>query len=166
MKISIAVAMTNNHVIGTKNSLPWYIPEDLKKFRELTTGHVILMGRKTFESLPKVLPDRDHIVITRDSKYKEANLRAKESNRVFVVNTPFEAIEMIKNRNSDEEVFIIGGGEIYNQMLPLTDRLYITEVKESVDGDTYFPEINPSQWNEVERQIFERYDFVIYDRIP
>lgn len=170
MKISIIVAMTQNRVIGAKNSLPWYLPEDLKKFRELTTGHPMLMGRKTFESLPRVLPGRDHYVITRNADYKKTNAMAQNSDRVFVAQTPAEAISMVneclsQTPGSSEEIFVIGGGEIFTQMLSLADRLYITYVKEDIEGDTFFPAIDSSQWKEVERQEFERFDFVVYDRV-
>jgi len=197
MIISIIVAMAQNRVIGAKNSLPWYLPEDLKKFRELTTGHPILMGRKTFESLPHVLPNRDHYIITRNPDYKKTNERAQGSNQVFVATTPAEAIAMVKEKqinspmdlkkqsqeqdslnfkgqekegasaisNQQDEVFVIGGGEIFKQMISFADRMYITFVKEEIEGDTFFPEIDPAQWKEVERQVFDKFDFVIYDRI-
>lgn len=173
MKISMIVAMAQNNVIGTKGALPWYIPEDLKKFREITTNHPILMGRKTFESLPRVLPNRDHFIITRNADYKMTNSVARDSEHVFVASTPSEAIAIILDRQcSDEgksnilydEAFVIGGGEIYNQMMPMADRLYITYVKENVTGDTYFPEIDFAIWKEVDRKLFDKFDFVVYDR--
>ncbi len=170
MKISMIVAMTPDRVIGTKNALPWYLPEDLKKFRELTTGHPILMGRKTFESLPRVLPNRDHYVVTRNADYKNASEAARGSDRVFVAATPEEALEKIRARQAadsavPDEIFVIGGGEIFRQMLPSADRLYVTLVKETIAGDTYFPPIPPEQWKETDRTIFDRFDFIVYDRI-
>jgi dihydrofolate reductase len=169
MIVSIVVAMANNRVIGTKNALPWYIPEDLKKFRLITTGHAIIMGRKTFESLPHVLPNRLHYVITRSVDFKRTNPVAAESDSVFIVSTPEQALEMIHNRidtigDVPEEVFVIGGGEIYNQTISLTSRLYITYVKRQVDGDTFFPEIDCSEWIETSREVHDEFDFVVYDR--
>lgn len=170
MKISMIVAMAQNRVIGANNSLPWHIPDDLKRFRALTTGHALIMGRKTFESLPRVLPGRDHYVITRTRDYKEKNEMAKSSDRVFVAATPQETLSLLRNRpdgenESAEEVFVIGGGEIYRQMLPFANRLYITFVKKDVDGDTCFPEIDPVCWRETERQVMDEYDFIVYDRM-
>jgi len=170
MKTSIIVAMARNQVIGAKNSLPWYLPEDLKKFRELTTGHPILMGRKTFESLPRVLPNRDHYIITRNAEYKNTSAAAQGSDRVFVAGTPEEAIDMVResiknNPSASDEIFVIGGGEIFRQMLPYADRIYVTFVKEDIAGDTCFPVIEPLQWRETDRQVFDRFDFVVYDRI-
>lgn len=169
MIVSIVVAMASNRVIGTKNALPWYIPEDLKKFRQITTGHAIIMGRKTFESLPHVLPNRLHYVITRSENFKQTNPVAAESESVFVASTPEQALGMIRNRidtvgDVPEEVFVIGGGEIYNQTISLTDRLYITYVKRQVDGDTFFPEIDYTQWSETSHEVYEEFDFVVYNR--
>lgn len=170
MILSITVAMTPNRVIGTRNSLPWHLPEDLKKVKGLTTGHILIMGRKTFESLPRVLPNRDHYVITRNSEYKNDNAMAQSSDRVFVVNTPAEAVGKVRARLAQdpslpEEVFIFGGGELFQEMLPLTDRIYVTLVKEEIEGDTFFPVIEPAEWKETDRQVFDRFDFVVYDRI-
>ena len=170
MKLSITVAMTRNLVIGAKNSLPWYLPEDLKKVKGLTTGHILIMGRRTFESLPHVLPNRDHYVITRNPGYKSANAMAQGSAHVFVAGTPEEALDTVRKRLAQDpslpgEVFLFGGGELFRQMLPLTERIYVTLVKEEIEGDAFFPVIEPSQWKETDRQVFDRYDFVVYDRI-
>lgn len=136
--LSIIVAKASNDVIGGDNKLLWHISKDLKRFKEITSGHTIIMGRKTFESLPKVLPNRHHIVITRDKNYKV------DSPEVEVVND----INSIINRfqNSTEEAFIIGGGEIYKSLLPKSDKLYLTRVYKDFNGDTKFPEINPEDW--------------------
>lgn len=136
--LSIIVAKASNDVIGGDNKLLWHISKDLKRFKEITSGHTIIMGRKTFESLPKVLPNRHHIVITRDKNYKV------DSPKVEVVND----INSIINRfqNSTEEAFIIGGGEIYKSLLPKSDKLYLTRVYKDFNGDTKFPEINPEDW--------------------
>ena len=136
--LSIIVAKASNDVIGGDNKLLWHISEDLKRFKEITSGHTIIMGRKTFESLPKVLPNRHHIVITRDKNYKV------DSPEVEVVND----INSIINRfqDSTEEAFIIGGGEIYKSLLPKSDKLYLTRFYKDFNGDTKFPEINPEDW--------------------
>lgn len=170
MKLSMIVAMARNRVIGANNTIPWHLPEDLKKFRELTMGHPILMGRKTFESLPRVLPGRDHYIITRNPGYKDSNPMARSSDRVFIAGTPMEAVDMARERllldpACPDEVFIIGGSEIFRQMMPFADRIYLSLLKEEVPGDTFFPAIEQSQWQEVESEAFDRFDFIIYDRI-
>lgn len=132
--LSIIVAIAKNNVIGNDNKLIWHISEDLKRFKEITSRKTIVMGRKTFESLPGVLPNRKHIILTRDKNFK--------------VNS--ECVEIIydfdkllnKYKNSDDEVFIIGGGEIYKQLLPYSNKLYLTKINKDFDGDTYFPQIN------------------------
>ena len=139
---SIIVAVCNNNVIGGNNKLLWHISEDLKRFKNITTGHTIIMGRKTFESLKKPLPNRHHIILTRDKNYKI------DSNQVTVVND-IETI-MKTYENSGSEIFIIGGGEIYNLFLPYCDKLYLTKVNKDFEGDTYFPEINYDEWTVTE----------------
>lgn len=170
MKISLVFAMAHNRVIGDNNRLPWYLPEDLRKVKELTTGHILLMGRKTFESLPKVLPGRDHYVITHSEDYKNTNPMAQGSDHVFVAGSPQEALGMIRERlildkNLSDEIFVFGGSEVFLQMLPLSNRMYITEIKEDKEGDVFFPEIDAAQWKEVSRQVFDKFDFAVYDRI-
>lgn len=170
MMVSMVVAMAQNRVIGAKNSLPWYLPEDLKKFRELTTSHAILMGRKTFDSLPKVLPNREHYIVTRSADYKEQNPRTKENVHVFTVSDPVSALDMLQERidfkgDIPEEVFVIGGGELFAQLLPYAVKLYVTLVKKDIDGDTFFPEIDPCDWTETERTVFDEFDFVVYERV-
>ena len=136
--LSIIVAKASNNIIGGDNKLLWHISQDLKRFKEITSGHTIIMGRKTFESLPKVLPNRHHIVITRDKNFKV------DSPSVEIVNDINTVIN--KYENSSEEVFIIGGGEIYKFLLPNTKKLYLTRVYKYFDGDTKFPEINLDDW--------------------
>lgn len=135
---SIIVAVANNNIIGGDNKLLWHISDDLKRFKSITTGHTIVMGRKTFESFPKPLPNRHHVVLTRDKNYKV------DSEQVTVVND-IETV-MKTYENSGSEIFIIGGGEIYNLFLPYCDKLYLTKVKGDFEGDTYFPEINYNKW--------------------
>lgn len=132
--LSIIVAVAQNNVIGKDNKLIWHISEDLKRFKEITSGKKMIMGRKTFESLPGVLPNREHIIITKDKNYKV------DSDKVTVVHDLNSLIEQYKN--CDEEVFIIGGAEIYHQTLPYADKLYLTTINSFFDGDTFFPKIN------------------------
>ena len=128
--LSIIVAISENNVIGKDNKLLWHLPEDLKRFKELTTGHTIIMGRKTFESLGKVLPNRKHIVITRDKDYNEKNENVEIINDINAI---------YKYVNDDEENFVIGGAIIYNQLIKITKKMYITKIYEKYDGDAYFP---------------------------
>ena len=132
--LAIIVAIAQNNVIGKDNKLIWHISEDLKRFKEITSGKKIIMGRKTFESLPGVLPNRKHIIVTRDENYKV------DSDNVTIVHDLNPLID--KYKNCDDEVFIIGGAEIYKQVLPYADKLYLTKVNNPFDGDTFFPEIN------------------------
>ena len=137
--LSIIVAKASNDVIGGDNKLLWHISEDLKRFKEITSGHTIIMGRKTFESLPKVLPNRHHIIITRDKNFKVDSSQVEVINDINCIVDRFE--------NSDEEVFVIGGGEIYKALLPRCKKLYLTRVYKDFTGDTKFPEINLDQWS-------------------
>ena len=139
MKLTMIAAIGKNRELGKNNDLIWHLPTDLKFFREQTKGHTIIMGRKTFESLPKVLPNRHHIVITRDKNFKV------DSPSVEIVNDINTVIN--KYENSSEEVFIIGGGEIYKFLLPNTKKLYLTRVYKDFNGDTKFPEINLDDWS-------------------
>lgn len=135
--LSIIVAIANNNVIGKDNKLIWHLPEDLKRFKELTTGKTIIMGRKTFESLGRVLPNRMHIVITRNKDLKI------ESDMVHIITDTNELEQYI---NSKEEAFVIGGGAIYTMLMPYAEKLYITKINENFAGDTYFPEIDEKEW--------------------
>ncbi|MDX1823992.1 MAG: type 3 dihydrofolate reductase [Thiohalomonadales bacterium] len=140
MKISLIAAMTDDRVIGIENRLPWKLPNDMKWFRQHTLGKPIIMGRKTFESFgAKPLPDRTNIIISRDESYQ-----AKDS---IVVHSIEEALQAA---GEVDEVMIIGGASFYDQMLPRADRLYLTYVHAKVEGDAWFPEIDLSEWNEVE----------------
>lgn len=133
---SIIVAVAENDVIGYDNHLLWHISEDLKRFKSLTLGHHIIMGRKTFESIGKPLPGRISVIISR-----QENLKIEGC---IVVNSLDEAFEVAKN---DSEAFIIGGGEIYKQALPIVDKIYLTRVHAGFAGDTFFPELNLSEWS-------------------
>ena len=135
--LSLVVAASRNNVIGKDNALPWSLPADLKHFREVTTGHAVVMGRKTFESIGRPLPKRRNIVITRQADY------APEG--VEIVRSFTAALHAVP---SDEEVFVIGGGEIFKIALPLADRVYLTRVEADVAGDVFFPELDPKEWRE------------------
>lgn len=140
--LTVIVAAGENNAIGKDNDLIWHLSDDLKRFKKLTNGHHIIMGRKTFESFPKPLPNRIHIVITRQENYK-----APEG--VIIVNSLSDALDAARK---DQQPFIIGGGEIYKQALPLADKLEITRVHSTFDdADTYFPSIDDSKWKEITR---------------
>jgi dihydrofolate reductase len=140
--LTIIVAAGENNAIGKDNDLIWHLSDDLKRFKKLTSGHYIIMGRKTFESFPKPLPNRTHIVITRQNDYQVPD-------GVLIVNSLADAIDAARH---DKQPYIIGGGEIYKQAMPLADKLEITRVHASFeDADTFFPEINEKEWEEVER---------------
>ena len=153
MTLSIIVAIASDGAIGRANDLLWHLPADLKRFKELTTGHTILMGRKTFESLPRgPLPNRRNIIISR-------SLPAQPGAEVYP--TIQQALEACA---SDEEVFIIGGGEIYRQLLPNTERIYLTRVQASFpDAEVFFPELDPTKWIEEARELYPRDERNEYD---
>ncbi len=136
--LSIIVAIAENNIIGGDNKLLWHIPEDLKRFKAITSGHSIVMGRKTFESLPGILPNRKHVIITRDENYSVDN------ENVEVIHSLSEVIN--KYKNSSEPAFIIGGGEIYKQLIHNVDNLLLTKVFKSFDGDTSFPQIDLNEF--------------------
>lgn len=139
MIVSLIAAQSTNRVIGINNTLPWDIPEDLNYFKEKTRGRIIIMGRKTFESLPKTLPKRFHIVISRKPT------PSTQENVLWVQSIEQALIEAKKLIPAwPEEVFIIGGGEIYSQSLPFTDRIYLTQIHQNFTGDAYFPEFDRS----------------------
>ena len=136
--LSIVVAISKNNAIGKDNQLLWHLPADLKHFKEITTGHTIIMGRKTYDSIGKPLPNRRSIVITRS---KDLAIEGVE-----VVNSIAEAIELSKE---DKEVFIIGGAEIYNQAMSYASTIHLTTVHEEYEADAFFPEINSTVWKEI-----------------
>ena len=129
-ELTIIAAVSINNVIGNDNKLIWKLSNDLKRFKNLTTNHSVIMGRKTFESLPNPLPDRNNIVITRDTNYSKPNIQ--------VCSSIEDAINLTK---TDTQPFIIGGGEIYTQTINIVDKIELTRVHEEFDGDAYFPEI-------------------------
>jgi len=140
MTITLIAAVAENNALGKDNQMIWHLPDDFKRFKQLTTGHHIIMGRKTFESLPGMLPNRTHVIITRQTDYKYEGC--------IVVNSLDEALAACPQ---DEEVFIIGGGEIYKQAIDKADKIELTQVYgTSPDADAFFPEIDKTEWNLVE----------------
>ena len=133
--VTIIAAIGENNELGKDNDLTWHLPDDFKRFKDLTTGHSIIMGRKTFESFPKLLPNRKHIIITRQKDYI-----AKDC---VIVNTISEAL---KAAESDPKPFIIGGGEIYKLALPFTDKIELTRVHGKFNADVFFPEFDETKW--------------------
>ncbi len=170
MRISILVACSTNHVIGRDGDLPWRLSADLKRFRRLTMGHPILMGRKTLESIGRLLPGRQTIVLTRNVEFEfpgaivvhdwqSALAKAAES-------------EAASESSHEPELFVVGGAEIYRLALPSTDRLYLTRVHAEIEGDTFFPEIDEDEWQVVDEENHAAdgknehdYSFVTLDRI-
>lgn len=141
--LSIIVAVAENNVIGKDNKLIWHLPEDLKRFKRLTTNHTIIMGRKTFESLGRILPNRKHVILCNDM---EMNI---DDENVEIL----EDISMLKKYiDSEEEHFIIGGATIYKLLMPYAKKLYLTLIHEEFDGDVYFPEIEEKDWKVIDRE--------------
>lgn len=146
MKITLVAAIASNNVIGKENSLPWNIPEDLKRFKQLTSGHTILMGRKTFDSIGRPLPNRQNIVMTKDENFEKEGIK--------VINDFDEALELIKESN--EDIFVIGGSKIYELFEPVANSLAITRILKDFEGDAFFPDINWDLWQiEKEENFFD-----------
>jgi dihydrofolate reductase len=142
-RISIIVAMAKNRVIGVDNTLPWHLPADLKRFKALTMGHHIIMGRKTFESIGRILPGRTSVVVTRNPEFNFEGILVAHSLR--------EALEKCA---SDDEIFVIGGEEIFHAALPLANRIHATEIAHEYEGNTYFPELDHAMWRAVSADAF------------
>lgn len=139
--VTMIAAAAENEVLGKDNDLVWHLPDDFKRFKTLTTNHHIIMGRKTFETFPKPLPNRVHIIVTRQKDYKAEG--------GIVVHTLADALEIAKN---DPQPFIIGGGEIYELGIPYSDKIELTRIHADFDGDTFFPKINEEEWELVEEE--------------
>ncbi len=161
MNLSIIVAKSINDIIGNKNQLIWHLPADLKHFKEITTGNAIIMGRKTYESIGRPLPNRKNIIISRNKNLKIEGC--------VVVNSLSEALGLVKN---EEQAFIIGGANIYEQSINDVNTLYVTEVHQEYEGDAKFPQINKHSWKEIKRVDHKAdeknaipYSFVTYKRI-
>jgi dihydrofolate reductase len=159
MLVSFIVAMAKNRVIGANNALPWRLPEDLKRFKALTMGHPIIMGRKTYESIGRPLPGRRNIVVTRNTSF------ALEG--CTVVNSPSAALAACAN---DDEAFVIGGAELYRALMGSADRIYLTEIDQVIEGDAWFPEFDRARWRETAREPSPAgaplpFAFVTYERL-
>ena len=159
--ISIIVAIAKNGVIGDKNTLLWHLREDMIHFRTITSGHPVVMGRKTYDSIGRPLPKRTNVVITRDTELQIEGCTMAHSLT--------EAVEIF---DSSEEVFIIGGAQIYNQAMPLADRLYLTIIDKEYEGDSSFPEIDYNSWRQISCEKFERgeafeypFSFITLERV-
>lgn len=157
-RLTIVVATDRNNGIGINNTLPWHLPEDLAHFKRTTSGHAILMGRKTFESIGRPLPNRRNIVISRNAAWQHPGVESATSLQA--------AAALVGN----DEAFIIGGAQVYAEALPLVDRLIITRIDQAFDCDAFFPELDPAQWQETSREQHRSepagldYAFVTYER--
>lgn len=167
MKLAIVVAMAENRAIGIENGLPWHLPEDLKRFKQITMGHPMIMGRLTFESIGKALPGRKTIVVTRDkSWYAPENVAV-----VYSLDDAIACAKSEADKLNVDTAMIVGGANIYEQMLDLCQNLYVTEVHTCVTGDAFFPVINSSDWYETSREKLQSnasdllgYSFVEYQK--
>ncbi|RDE18165.1 dihydrofolate reductase [Motiliproteus coralliicola] len=166
MQLALIVAQSDNRVIGRNNALPWHLPEDLKYFKSVTMGKVIIMGRKTYESIGRPLPGRTNLVVSRDPEYR--------ADGITVVNSLEQAIEQaqaVSEINGADEALIIGGANLYEQALPQVQRLYLTQVHHQIHGDAHFPELVMDQWQQQSRQDFAAvepnpydYSFIVLER--
>ena len=166
MRLALIWAMARNRVIGRNDALPWYLPEDLKYFKQVTMGKPIIMGRKTWESIGRPLPGRTNIVITRDPEFDAEGVKVVNSLEAAI--TLAEHITVI---DGGDEAVVMGGAQIYEMALPMADRLYMTQVHADVDGDTCFPEFELASWHELTREDFSAsetnpydYSFVVLER--
>ncbi len=166
MTISLIAAITENRVIGRNNDLPWHLPDDMKYFMQTTKEHYVIMGRRNYDSIPekfRPLPNRTNIVVTRQKNFKAENCS--------IVHSIEEGLQLAVKADQ-KEVFIIGGAEIYAKGLPKANRMYLTEIHGTLEGDTYFPEFDKNQWKEVsrkhhptdDRHVFA-FDFVVYEKL-
>ena len=160
--LSIIVAKAKNNTIGKENKLLWQIPDDLRRFKELTTNHNIIMGRKTFEALGTILPNRKHIIFSQNPDFKI------ENENVEIVHSMLQIQQYIED---EEESFVIGGAMIYNLLMPYVKKMYVTEIDKDFEGDTFFPRINTEIWKEVKREEGPedsknnfKYEYVIYEK--
>ena len=160
--LSIIVAKAKNNIIGKDNKLLWHIPDDLRRFKELTTNHTIIMGRKTFESIGRILPNRKHIIFSQNPDFKI------ENENIEIVHSMLQIQQYIEDEN---ENFVIGGAMIYNLLMPYVTKMYVTEIDKDFEGDTVFPRINPDIWQEISREEGPKdeendfkYEYVVYKR--
>ncbi len=143
--LTLIAAAGDNNELGKNNDLVWHLPDDFKRFKKLTSGHHILMGRKTFDSFPQPLPNRTHVVITRQENFKKPG--------IIVVHSLERAIELTKD---DPQPFVIGGGEIYKMAMDVADKIELTRVHGEFEADTFFPEIDKSQWKLISEEFHEK----------
>jgi dihydrofolate reductase len=156
MTLSIIVAMSENRVIGKDNAIPWHLPGDLPRFKRITMGHPIIMGRKNYESIGRVLPGRTNIIITRQADY--------HIDGAIICSSVDEALAQC---DGEQEIFIIGGGEIYTQTIDRADRIYLTTIHEHVDGNVYFPEFDEADFVQIEREDYNapvQHSFMVLER--
>lgn len=172
IRVSLIVAMAANGVIGRNNELPWRLPEDLRYFKRATVGKVVLMGRNTFESIGKPLVDRANIVVTRRSTPLAPGTISVQSVNEGLCEARRLALNDLALKESYGEVMVIGGAQVYRATLPVAQRLYLTEVHADVDGDTFFPAVDPCEWRETSREYHPadsnnpyNYSFVVWDRV-
>ena len=159
-QLSIIVAVANNSVIGLNNTLPWHLPEDLKRFKKLTMDHHIIMGRKTYESLGRLLPGRTTVIVTRNHQYNVEG--------AIIVHSLEEALQICQ-KQKDKEVFLIGGAELYEIGLSYANRIYLTEVHADFAGDAFFPKVDFASWSEISREQYGtenglRFSYIVYER--
>ena len=150
--ITLIAAAAENNALGKNNDLIWHLPDDFKRFKAITSGHYIIMGRKTFESFPKPLPNRTHVIITRQKNYNPENC--------IVVNSLEKAIEICPK---DEDIFVIGGGEIYQQSIAIADKIELTRVHSTFKADTFFPEIDTTIWELVQEEFHPKDEKHLFD---
>ncbi|MCW8195737.1 type 3 dihydrofolate reductase [Proteobacteria bacterium 005FR1] len=167
MRISLIVALTDNRVIGRENKMPWHLPNDLKYFKRMTMGKPVVMGRKTFESIGKPLPGRTNVVITHQSGWRAEGVQVAHN-----VPEGLELATRLSLIDGSEEVMVIGGAQIYREVLPQAHRLYLTQIHTQIDGDAFFPEISEDEWQEVGREDHKAdsanphdHSFVVLDRV-
>lgn len=158
--LTIIAAAGENNELGKDNDLVWRLPDDFKRFKKLTTGHYIIMGRKTFESFPEPLPNRTHVVITRQENYKKEG--------IVVVHSLERAVELTED---DPQPFVIGGGEIYQMAMKMADRIELTRVHGTFEADTFFPEIDEKEWKLISEEFHDKdekhnyaFTYLTYDR--
>jgi dihydrofolate reductase len=157
MSITLIAAVADNGCIGKNGGLPWYLPEDLKRFKRLTVGKVVVMGRKTWESLPekvRPLPERTNVVITRQTEYELPGGVER-----------FDSLEAALTAHKNDEVVIMGGAEVYRQAFPSATNLELTRVHQTIEGDVFFPTMDEAAWKETAREDFDGYSFVSYQRV-
>ena len=171
MRLSLIVAMAKNRTIGLDGAMPWHIPEDLKFFKRVTMGHPVIMGRKTYQSIGAALPGRTNIVVTRNKDFEAADADVvHDLSEAFIKAKATE--ELWRPDGGREEIFVIGGADIYGQALPEVQRIYMTEVHQELPGDAFFPELAEGEWKETDRQDRDpetpggsAYSLVILDRV-